>query len=58
MSRKEGFCDVKGCGRPTEYIYYRKEVCGHHWELHCKEKGRFDLKKAFGIKEEEPITVS
>jgi len=46
-------CKVKKCKREGDLIFYGKEVCNKHWLMDCNKKSRFDLKKEFGIKEEE-----
>lgn len=49
MSRINGRCDVKKCRREGYLIYYEKDICLHHWEMHCNEGSRFDLRRVFGI---------
>jgi hypothetical protein len=43
-------CLIPKCSRESEIIYYGKEVCWHHWSLHCESKA-FDLKKRLNIEE-------
>jgi len=57
MAKNPDKCQVKGCKRQGDHIgYYGRAVCEYHWELHCKESGRFDLKKAFRIRDERIVT--
>ena len=35
-------CEVKRCTRPMQMLYGIKEVCEHHWAMHCD--GRINLK--------------
>ena len=50
MKNKINTCEVKRCNRESELIYYKKEVCTHHWNLHC-EGIRFNLKRKLSIVE-------
>lgn len=43
-------CQVVRCRQPAEIIYYGKDVCQKHWEMHCENKRRFDLRDVFRIK--------
>jgi len=59
MKKDSGRCQVKRCRREGNHInYYGRMICEHHWELHCRDKGRFDLKKVFGIKEDKAFSIS
>ena len=41
-------CDVKGCRKQSDLVYYRFNICDSCWEKHCNDK--IDLKKEFKIK--------
>ena len=45
-----GKCDVPKCKRRGVITYYGKDVCEKHWEMHCRENCRFDLKDKLGIR--------
>ena len=44
-------CQVKGCKKPAYIGYYNKVVCMKHWDLHCSENKKYNIKLAFNIKE-------
>lgn len=46
-------CEVGKCKRPPALGYYNYEVCQFHWDKHCDEDDKFDLKKALEIEEED-----
>ena len=48
-------CQVKYCRDESSVLYYGKEVCEKHWQKHCDDTKRFNLKKEFNIKEKEEI---
>lgn len=53
MARKspEGTCKVPRCRQHSSIIYgalprgMQKEVCDNHWQRHCNDEDRFDLRK-------------
>jgi len=45
------FYEIKNCRQRADYIYYGHGVCDGHWEDHCDNEKRFDLKKRFAIGE-------
>ena len=53
-----GNCDVGRCKKPSELKYSAFEVknpktvgvCWKHWEKHCDEEDKFDLRKYFSTK--------
>jgi len=47
-------CDVKRCRRPATLGYYGKGVCSYHWQLHCDETRRFNLKQVLGLRDTTP----
>jgi len=47
----KSYCEVKRCKLPADYIYQGHGVCQHHWESHCNDSKRFDLKREFKISE-------
>ena len=42
-------CAVRRCRREETQIYYDWPICDYHWERHCDDDARFNLKKEFGI---------
>ena len=45
-------CAVTGCRKTDiDVIYYDRPVCTRHWETHCDEHKRLNLKKEFRIKD-------
>ena len=37
-------CEVKNCEDPGHLLYKGRKVCAKHWNKHCDETKRFDLK--------------
>ena len=50
-------CSIKGCKRDSVIIYYRNEICDHHWDLYCSDEHSFDLKKRLKIKPYTQVTL-
>ena len=42
-------CEVRRCRKPSYIIYMGKDVCSAHWEKHCDDNNKFDLKKEFNL---------
>lgn len=56
-------CQVKACNRSVALHWLNKNVCDHHWQLHCKnldeENARgFNLYREFNIKQPVFATMS
>ena len=47
-------CEVKFCRDASGLLYYNREVCAKHFEMHCE--GKMNLKTEFGIPEEKNET--
>lgn len=43
-------CEVKHCRKGHAIMYYGKEVCQDHWNKHCNENSKFNLKEEFEIR--------
>ncbi len=37
------------CSRETELFYYNFPICLYHWERHCDENKKFNLKNVLEI---------
>jgi len=48
-------CQVKRCKNPESYRYLGFWICEYHWILDCE--GEFNLKKHFGLPEQEKVVV-
>jgi hypothetical protein len=44
-------CAVARCKAPTEIFYYNKPVCEKHWNQHCDDVKKFNLKEVLKIRE-------
>ena len=43
-------CEIKRCKREADMTYWhnadKKRICDYHWERHCDDNDKFDLKTA------------
>ena len=51
MSKADNICEVKNCRTEGYLLYFGNETCKKHWEKHCDESDKFDLKEEFDIVE-------
>jgi len=51
LKKGNGICEVKSCRQVSDLVFYGKEVCAKHWDMHCNDSKRFNLKEHFNVKE-------